>query len=227
MSEGRPRVSACSAEGLQRSLSLDRVGSARTLMSGYCMVRFSASIPLSSSAASAMTTCVREGGGNSWASRVGFLCDFFYEVFMGEHVRSVRGVPRTFTSSGNGKFHNSFTRNSQFPGCSSLLSRWSSRRSDARPRHRICTSRRARRPIRAIRSASRSTTSTSRGWCRGTSTSRPCTRTRWCWSRTARRGAAAGPIRPCRPSVPSSRREAATSCSRSSCRGCLTNAGGR
>jgi hypothetical protein len=146
---------------------------------------------------------------------------------MGEHVRSVRGVPRTFTSSGNGKFHNSFTRNSQFPGCSSLLSRWSSRRSDARPRHRICTSRRARRPIRAIRSASRSTTSTSRGWCRGTSTSRPCTRTRWCWSRTARRGAVAGPIRPCHPSVPSSRREAATSCSRSSCRGCLTSAGGR
>jgi hypothetical protein len=72
MSEGRPRVSACSAEGLQRSLSLDRVGSARTLMSGYCMVRFSASIPLSSSAASAMTNGVREEKprGNSRVSKV-------------------------------------------------------------------------------------------------------------------------------------------------------------
>ena len=82
MSEGRPRVSACSAEGLQRSLSLDRVGSARTLMSGYCMVRFSASIPLSSSAASAMATaCGRRNAGNSWASRVGFLYDFAWKVF--------------------------------------------------------------------------------------------------------------------------------------------------
>ena len=78
MSEGRPRVSACSAEGLQRSLSLDRVGSARTLMSGYCMVRFSASIPLSSSAASAMTTCVREGGGQ----QLGFSCGVSLRLFL-------------------------------------------------------------------------------------------------------------------------------------------------
>ena len=231
MSEGRPPVGACAClvEGLQSSMSLDRVGSARTLMSGYAMVRFSASIPLSSSA-SAMTTAQMWTAGPQQQTQgraVGFVRDVFHGMMGGFEQGSGPHVYVGATPALASRLSPQLPQNwpLQLP---LQQGRWSSRTSVvSRPRHRICTSRRARRPIRAIRSASRSTTSTSRGRCRGTSTSRPCTQTRWCWSRTARRGVAAGPIRPCRPSVPSSRREAATSYSRSSCRGCLTTAGGR
>ena len=82
MSEGRPRVGACAClvEGLQRSMSLDRVGSARTLMSGYAMVRFSASIPLSSSASAMATAQVRTAGPQQQTQgrAVGFVRDVFH-----------------------------------------------------------------------------------------------------------------------------------------------------
>ena len=91
MSEGRPRVGACAClvEGLQRSMSLDRVGSARTLMSGYAMVRFSASIPLSSSA-SAMTTAQVWTAGPQQQTQgraVGFVRDVFHGSVGGFRAR--------------------------------------------------------------------------------------------------------------------------------------------
>ena len=101
MSEGRPRVGACAClvEGLQRSMSLDRVGSARTLMSGYAMVRFSASIPLSSSASAMATAQVRTAGpqqqtrGGLW----GLFATFFMEVLGGFEQGS--GPPFTLEPS--------------------------------------------------------------------------------------------------------------------------------
>ena len=104
MSEGRLRVGACLVEGLQRSMSLDRVGSARTLMSGYAMVRFSASIPLSSSA-SAMTTAQERTAGPQQQTQgraVGFVRDVFhgmmggFEQGSGPHVH-VGAIPALAT----------------------------------------------------------------------------------------------------------------------------------